>query len=45
MDFIERLFHLSPDGGSGTTETLFLLVPFLVVCIALLIRRSRARRP
>jgi hypothetical protein len=25
MDFIERLFGISPDGGSGATEALWLL--------------------
>jgi hypothetical protein len=25
MDFIERLFGISPDGGSGATEILWLL--------------------
>jgi hypothetical protein len=45
MDFIERFFHLSPDGGNGITEILFLLVPFLAVGIVLLIRRSHPQRP
>ena len=26
MDFLERLWNISPDGGSGLTELLFLLV-------------------
>jgi hypothetical protein len=26
MDFIERLFNISPDGGTGATELLFLMV-------------------
>jgi len=26
MDFIERIFGISPDGGDGTTETLYLMV-------------------
>jgi hypothetical protein len=25
MDFIERLFHVSPDGGNGTLEALYLI--------------------
>ena len=50
MDFIERIFHISPDGGSGATEALYIGV---VVVIALgiacrrkltgLIRRRSAR--
>jgi len=31
MDFIERAFNISPDGGSGATELLFLLVLGLIV--------------
>ncbi len=29
MDFIERLFGLSPDGGSGAFELSLLAIPFL----------------
>jgi hypothetical protein len=25
MDFIERFFHWSPDGGSGTVEAIFVI--------------------
>ena len=31
MDFIERLLHISPDGGNGTAE--FLIVTAIVVII------------
>jgi hypothetical protein len=42
MDFIERIFGVSPDGGSGSFELLLFLVP--VVGIYLLHRmRSRKR--
>ena len=37
MDFIERLFGLSPDGGSGMLEALILCV--VVGVIALLARK------
>jgi hypothetical protein len=41
MDFIERIFHISPDGGSGVLEFAItfavLLIPLLV---ALMIRRK-----
>ena len=30
MDFIERIFGVSPDGGDGTFELLLLLIPFVV---------------
>jgi hypothetical protein len=29
MDFIEHIFSISPDGGSGLFEWLLLLIPFL----------------
>lgn len=37
MDFIERIFGISPDGGSGAFEALLFLIP--VVIIAFLMRR------
>jgi len=39
MDFVERLWHLSPDGGTGTFELFLLLIS---VAIALLVRSRRA---
>jgi hypothetical protein len=27
MDFIERIFGIAPDGGSGVLELLFFLLP------------------
>jgi hypothetical protein len=45
MDFIERLFGVSPDGGDGSTELLWLAT--LAIGIAMLVffrvRRRRAR--
>ncbi len=29
MDFIERIFHISPDGGDGTTEAALIGVALL----------------
>jgi len=34
MDFIERLWHLSPDGGTGTFELLLLLIPLAIALAA-----------
>jgi hypothetical protein len=31
MDFIERLFGISPDAGSGATEAMIVIVPLVVV--------------
>jgi hypothetical protein len=30
MDFIERLFNFSPDGGDGTFEMILIIAPLLV---------------
>ena len=39
MDFIEQLFGISPDGGSGSFEFLLFAVP-----VALLLMRAAWRR-
>jgi hypothetical protein len=44
MDFIERVFHISPDGGSGALELALLLVPVVVVVVFLLARHSKRAR-
>jgi hypothetical protein len=31
MDFIEKLFGLSPDGGSGALEVSLLAIPFFLL--------------
>jgi hypothetical protein len=36
MDWIERVLHVSPDGGSGATELIYLAVG---VVVAMLIAR------
>ena len=47
MDFIERLFGISPDGGDGSTELLYFVV-FVVIVAAIswrpIYRRFVARR-
>jgi hypothetical protein len=42
MDFIERWFGVSPDGGDGSTELMYLVV-LVVVVVALLYRPVRRR--
>jgi hypothetical protein len=32
MDFIERIFGISPDGGSGTLEFLLFAIPIIGIC-------------
>lgn len=39
MDFIERIFHLSPDKGSGVTELLFLLIIPIALFVAAALRK------
>jgi hypothetical protein len=43
MDFIERIFGFSPDGGSGAFELLLLAVPIVVLCYLALRRIQRQR--
>jgi hypothetical protein len=44
MDFIEKLFHICPDGGSWTLELALLLAPVLGVAALRLWRARRERR-
>jgi hypothetical protein len=44
MDFIERIFGISPDGGSGMLELLLSVIPVVglyIVYTALSIRSKR----
>jgi hypothetical protein len=52
MDFLERFFHISPDGGSGATEALYIAVVSVIVLglafrrrLSSLIRRGFLREP
>ena len=40
MDFIERIFGFSPDGGSGAFEVLLFLIPVVGIYILYRIRSS-----
>jgi len=42
MDFIERIFHVSPDGGSGATELLYLIAIY-AVGLGIIFRRRAVR--
>jgi hypothetical protein len=44
MDFIERVFGVSPDGGSGVLEFVLFLVPIVAATLVASIRIRRARR-
>jgi hypothetical protein len=39
MDFIEVWFHLSPDGGSGLVEALYIVGVVLVAALIVAVRR------
>ena len=43
MDFIERLFHIAPDGGTGFLE-LAIALAVLAVPITLFALQRRAKR-
>jgi MYXO-CTERM domain-containing protein len=45
MDFIERLFGLSPDGGDGSTEVMIIGVIVLLALAAAWRWRSRYLPP
>jgi hypothetical protein len=39
MDFVERIFRISPDGGSGVLEFALILAPLVGVAL-LYVRRT-----
>jgi hypothetical protein len=41
MDFIERLFHIAPDCGSGMTELAIVSVSAFVPLLVYWLRRAR----
>jgi hypothetical protein len=43
MDFIERLFGLSPDNGDGSTEIVWLVVLAIIVASFAYFRIQRRR--
>lgn len=44
MDFIERIFGIAPDGGSGLLELLLFVVPIIgIIAIAHYRKRRRQR--
>jgi hypothetical protein len=43
MDFIERIFHLSPDGGDGTFEFMLFAIPIaMILAVVYWQRKERA---
>jgi len=44
MDFIEKIFGISPDGGSGSLELLLFLVPIVAIYLLYRARSRKSRR-
>jgi preprotein translocase subunit YajC len=44
MDFIERIFGISPDGGSGELEFFLFLIPIIGVFALHYWRRQRRKK-
>ena len=44
MDFIERIFGVAPDGGSGSFEALLFVIPLAGLAGLCLWRRTAGRR-
>jgi hypothetical protein len=44
MDFIERIFGLAPDGGSGSLEFLLFLIPLAGITVFLKYRHASRKR-
>jgi hypothetical protein len=45
MDFIERIFGIAPDGGSGSLEVMLFILPVAIAAIVAVLRnRHRLRR-
>lgn len=44
MDFIERIFSVSPDGGSGAVEALLFLMPLVGIGLLRYVRHGVTRR-
>ena len=45
MDFIEKIFGLSPDHGSGAFEIFLIALPIVLVASIIYERRRRHRPP
>ena len=44
MDFIEQIFGISPDGGSGQFEVMLFAAPILILMSLAMRRRMRQGR-
>ena len=44
MDFIERIFGVAPDGGSGSLEFLLFAIPIAGIAYLIVRRRQRPKK-
>jgi hypothetical protein len=44
VDFIERIFGIAPDGGSGTLEVLLFLIPLAGLYLIYRFRKQPRRK-
>ena len=44
MDFIERIFGIAPDGGSGLLEFVLFAIPIIGICYLVARRRRKSRK-
>lgn len=44
MDFIEKIFGVSPDGGSGAFEFILFAIPIIVLVILAVTRRGQKKK-
>lgn len=44
MDFIERVFGIAPDGGSGTLEFLLFAIPIVGIAYFIVWRKQRPKK-
>jgi hypothetical protein len=44
VDFIERIFHISPDHGSGALEVTILVTVFAIPIVTVILRKLLKRR-
>jgi hypothetical protein len=45
MDFIEKIFGVSPDGGNGLFEVMLFVIPLAILSIVMLLRRKGSPPP
>ena len=45
MNFVERLFGITPDAGSGSLETALVVAVVVIATLATMLRNRRKERP